>query len=436
MSRHSCVLALFGASLGLFTLAVDASGRPTGGGGLRPGGGGGGGGGRPAPAARPAPIQRPAAPIQRPAAPVQRPSFTPRPTPQPAPITRPSNPGINPGNRPTPLPRPNPGGGQLVRPPTPTPLPSVRPSLPKTRPDLPTTLPNLPKTRPDLPTTLPTRPNLPGQRPDFNLPGNITRPNLPDRPAIRPPGGGVIGGGGNLPNRPNFPNLPDRPIPKTLPYPPNAKGNLPDFQKKLPDLFPGPRPGGGGSGIRPINPGHPTGGDIANWLGRPGAGGGGEQWRPGGSNFRPGAGGGGEQWARPSPQVRQNFQNNFASAIQRNTNNNNFIRTGDRITNINLTRNNHFNTLVNRAGFVNTRLRPNFNTWFRPNWWSVHRPVNLPFWSFHFFNRPPAFWWRPVLWTSVVSWMPTQTFAPPVYFDFKPRPPAEIRISLRARRRW
>jgi hypothetical protein len=287
---------------------------------------------------------------------------TPHPQPHPQPVQRPSTPAINPGNRPTPQPRPT----------QPIARPDVRPPQP-----------------------VQPRPNpLPAQRPDFNLPSNIARPGqpiAPDRPNVRPPAG----------------NRPDIARPKTLPYPPNAKGNLPDWQKKAPDLFPGPRPGGGGggggiAGRGGINPGHPTGGDVSRWLGYGAA----------------AAGGAALARPRPSPEIRQNFQSNYATAIGRNNNNNNFIRAGNQITNVNLSRNQRYNGLVNHAGVVNNRLRPYSNTWFRPNWWAGHRPANLPYWHYNNFHRPWSWWWRPAVWTSAIAWMPSYTFGPPIYYDY------------------
>jgi hypothetical protein len=362
MTRSRLVSALSGSAILILALAIHADGRP-GGGGMRPAPA------RPAPAPRPAPRPAPA-PIQRPA---PHPSFTPRPTPTPQP--RPSLPGINPGARPVPVPTPRP-----------TPLPGNI-----ARPDV----------RPPLPTGRPTP--LPGPRPGVELPGNVTRPNLPERPAVRPP---------IIENGPKIARPGDRPT--TLPYPPNSKGNLPDWQAKRPDLFPGP----GNRPVNPAYPGHPTGGDIAKWLNRPGAGGGGEQWQRPGPGPGPRPGPGPQPVPRPSPEIRQNFQSNYAAAIQRNNNNANFIRTGDRVTNINLSQNTRYQGFVAHAGVVNNRLRPYTSSWFRPNWWAGHRPGNFPYWNYHFYNRPWNFWWRPAAWTSALAWMPAFTFGPPVYYDY------------------
>ena len=345
MSRNIILSALVGSAIFVLAMTIHADGRPNGGGGMRPAPA------RPAPAPRPAPRPAPA-PIQRPA---PHPSFTPRPN--PAPVPRPSVPGgFNPGNRPipTPQPRPTPQPGNIVR-------PDVRPPI-------------QPGPRPT---------PLPGPRPGIDLPGNVTRPNLPDRPAVRPP---IVD---------NRPKLPDRPT--TLPYPPNSKGNLPDWQTKRPDLFPGP-------GNRPVNPafpGHPTGSDYAKWI-------------AGGAA----AGAAGAAFARPSPEVRQHFQSNYATAITRSNNNANFVRTGNQITNINLTQNRRYQGFVTHAGVVNTRLRPYSATWFRPNWWAGHRPAHLPYWNYHYYNRPWSWWWRPAYWTNAVAWMPAYSFGPPVYYDY------------------
>jgi hypothetical protein len=342
MPRSTLFSALLGSAILVLAMAIHADGRP------------GGGGMRPAPV-RPAPIARPAphpiphpAPIQRP---VPHPSFTPRPAPRPMP--HPSTPGFNPGVRPVvPTSRPTPLPGNIVR-------PDVRPPAGRPTP-------------------------LPGPRPGIDLPGNVTRPNLPERPSVRPP---IIENGPRI-----------QPIerPKTLPYPPNSKGNLPDWQAKRPDLFPGP-------GNRPVNPafpGHPSNGDIAKWINRPGA------------------GGAGTQWQRPTPEVRQNFQNNYVAALQRNNNNANFVRTGNRVTNINLSQNQRYQGFVTHAGVVNNRLRPYTSNWFRPNWWAGHRPGNLPYWNYHYYNRPWNYWWRPAAWTSALAWCPGLNFGPPVFYDY------------------
>lgn len=236
--------------------------------------------------------------------------------------------------------------------------------------------------------------NLPtgGNRPDF---GGANRPNFgggADRPdfgggnrpdfgggAVRPDFGGAdrpnFGGGGD---RPNF----------------GGGGDRPNFGG-------GDRPGFGGDNPNFVNRNRPSSGDLGSFLDLPGG-----ATRPaqrpdfGGGNNRPNLGEGN----------RPNFGGDNRPNVDRD-NVGNRLNTGD--VNLNINREQNFNSIRNQWNNVGINDRP-----FNNNWWAT-RPTTLPAWRWcgNWGNYAPGWCWRPGTWAGFGTWF-AWSWAEPVIYDY------------------
>ncbi len=289
----------------------------------------------------------------------------------------------------------------------------------------------------------------PAQRPEIKRPsgsggglpsaGGGSKPKLPDRTPVSP---GKIAGGGDkskLPDRGS--KLPDRK--------PDGGGDFigmrPDKpgDKDRPGLA---RPGGDKPGRPATLPGNitdkrPGGGDRPGFANRPGAGGGGEQWRPGdrpgfNPDHRPGHP---DRPARPNrPDKWQNIQNNnhdqWNSWRQKNEVN---------VNNFQVNRTNNWNNINNRyteRGWAGRYGSGDYREWRNDVWdfrkdrceeiWDRRRDFWDDCFDDHWWgscwwrprpyvrvNVSPWWWWRPFAWVSAGAFFGATLAPQPVVYD-------------------
>jgi len=240
------------------------------------------------------------------------------------------------------------------------------------------------------------KPNVTRPAPNANLklPGNAQIPNqVPkNRPEVTRPGNVPQGGAGKLPNL-GAGKLPDI-----------GKGNLPavkgkadlgNLQKNNPGLFDRPKDGGAIAGKGPSK------NDVSTWLGYP-------KDSPGFPTTRPIDRAGRDK-------INNDFNNSWKKAIGGNNVNIGNKKIGD--INVDLSKNNNYVNLSRHANVIHNNLRPVQNNWFNQNWWSNNR-YNWPRWHYHYFPRPPAYWWRPCTWGALTAFMAGAAWSPPVYYDY------------------